>query len=293
MSRPATAARRATHAGRAAPRPLRPVPGPRRVSGPSRTRPAAATAAPGILLGAAGLARTLPDSRALDRLIRGRTWVAVIAVALIGIVAMQVHMLGLNAGIGRAVEKATTLEQQNTALRLEVSRLGSGDRIAAEAQQLGLVMPNAGEVRYTDVHTTDATRAAKTMKPADPDLAAQAEAAVEAGVGTGALALAPESAEKAPGATPAPVADPAATAQAPAAATTPEQPQAQQPVTTQETQAQTPTQQPVTQAQAPAQAPVQAQQQQPVQPQAPATQPQQQTAEAVTPAGGAVATPGG
>jgi cell division protein FtsL len=293
MSRPATAARRAAHAGRATPRPLRPVPRPRRVSGPSSTRAAAATAAPGILVGAAGLARTLPDSRALDRLIRGRTWVAVIAVALIGIVAMQVHMLGLNAGIGRAVEKATTLEQENTSLRLEVSRLGSGERIAREAQQLGLVMPNAGEVRYTDVHPTDATRAAQTMKPADPDLAAQAEAAVEAGVGTGALALAPESAEKAPGATPAPVADPAATAQAPAAATTPE-PQAQQPVTTQETQAQTQTQQPVTQAQAPAQAPVQAQQQQqPVQPQAPATQPQQRTAEAVTPAGGAVATPGG
>jgi cell division protein FtsL len=288
MSRPATAARRATHAGRAAPRPLRPVPGPRRVSGPSKTRPAAATTAPGILVGAAGLARTLPDSRALDRLIRGRAWVAVIAVALIGIVAMQVHMLGLNAGIGRAVEKATTLEQQNTALRLEVSRLGSGDRIATEAKQLGLVMPNAGEVRYTDVHATDATRAAKTMKPADPDLAAQAKAAVEAGVGTGAIALAPESAEKAPGATPAPATtDPAATAQAPAAATTPVQPQ--QPAVAQETQAQP--QQPATQQQAPVQA--QQQQQQTVQPQAPAAQPQQQTAQAVTPAGGAVATPGG
>ena len=289
MSRPATAARRATHAGRAAPRPLRPVPGPRRVSGPTRTRPAAATTAPGILVGAAGLARTLPDSRALDRLIRGRTWVAVIAVALIGIVAMQVHMLGLNAGIGRAVEKATTLEQQNTALRLEVSRLGSGDRIAAEAQQLGLVMPNAGEVRYTDVHATDATRAAKTMKPADPDLAAQAKAAVEAGVGTGAIALAPESAEKAPGATPAPATvDPAATpqaqAQAPAAATTPEQPQPSSPAVRSRPSSRAVAQETQAQAQ---------QQQQPVQPQAPAAQPQQQTAQAVTPAGGAVATPGG
>jgi cell division protein FtsL len=289
MSRPATAARRATHAGQAAPRPLRPVPGPRRVSGPSRTRPAAATAAPGILLGAAGLARTLPDSRALDRLIRGRTWVAVIAVALIGIVAMQVHMLGLNAGIGRAVEKATTLEQQNTTLRLEVSRLGSGDRIAEEAQQLGLVMPNAGEVRYTDVTPVDAAHAAKTMKPADPDLAAQAKAAVEAGVGTGAIALAPESAEKAPGATPAPATpDPAATAQAPAAATTTATtpPQQQQPAVAQQTQPQAQTQQ---------QAPAQAQQEpvQPVQAQAPAVQPQQVTGQAVTPAGGAVATPGG
>ena len=271
------------------------VPFPARGASPARrrTRPAAATTAPGILVGAAGLARTLPDSRALDRLIRGRTWVAVIAVALIGIVAMQVHMLGLNAGIGRAVEKATTLEQQNTALRLEVSRLGSGDRIAAEAQQLGLVMPNAGEVRYTDVHATDATRAAKTMKPADPDLAAQAKAAVEAGVGTGAIALAPESAEKAPGATPAPATvDPAATpqaqAQAPAAATTPEQPQ--------------PSSRPSRRRPRRNRSPPPSSRHRsrpsssnssPCSRQAPAAQPQQQTAQAVTPAGGAVATPGG
>ena len=200
MSRPATAARRATHAGRAAPRPLRPVPGPRRVSGPTRTRPAAATTAPGILVGAAGLARTLPDSRALDRLIRGRTWVAVIAVALIGIVAMQVHMLGLNAGIGRAVEKTSTLEQQNTALRLEVSRLElrRPDRRGGPAARARHAERRRGPLHGRPRDRRHARRA-QTMKPADPDLAAQAKAAVEAGVGTGAIALAPESAEKAPG----------------------------------------------------------------------------------------------
>ncbi len=284
MSRPAAAARRATHAGRANTRPLRSVPPPRRVSGPSRGRAAASSTAPAFLVGAAGLARTLPDSRALDRLIRGRMWVGVIAVALIGIVAMQVHMLGLNAGIGRAVEKATTLEQQNTSLRLEVSRLGSGERIATEARQLGLVMPNAGEVRYTDAQPTDASRAAKTMKSADPELASQAEAAVKAGLGTGASALAPESAQTAPGATPTPApaaADPAAVATTAAPATTqPQTQQAPQPVATQPVQTQA--QQPV------AQAPVQQQpqqQQQPVEQQTPATP--------ATPAGGAAATPGG
>ena len=193
-------------------------------------------------------------------------------------------MLGLNAGIGRAVEKATTLEQQNTALRLEVSRLGSGDRIAAEAQQLGLVMPNAGEVRYTDVHATDATRAAKTMKPADPDLAAQAKAAVEAGVGTGAIALAPESAEKAPGATPAPATvDPAATAaqaQAPAAATTPEQPAAAD-----DRSSPPPSSRHRSRPSSSNSSPCSRRRPRPSR--------TQQTAQAVTPAGGAVATPGG
>jgi cell division protein FtsL len=217
----------------------------------------------------------------------------VIAVALIGIVAMQVHMLGLNAGIGVAVEKATTLEQQNTALRTEVSRLGSGERIASEAQRLGLVMPNAGEVRYTDVHGTDAARAASIMRSPDPDLASQAKAAVEAGLGTGASALAPESAEKAPGDTPEPAAatDPAAV-DAAAVAATPEQTQA--PAQPDGTQAQTPVQ--PEQAQQPQQPAAQPQPQPQPQPQqqAPA-QPQQQAQapQAVTSAGGAVATLGG
>jgi len=281
MSRPA-AARRTSGAPQARTRPpLRAVP-PRRVSGPAKAAgrgPVAAGATGGLLLGAAGLARTLPDSRALDRLIRGRAWVAVIAVALIGIVAMQVHMLGLNAGIGRAVEKTSTLEQQNTSLRLEVSRLSSGERIAAEASRLGLVMPNAGEVRYTDVHTTDAARAARIMRSPDPDLAAQAKAAVQAGLGTGASALAPESAQTAPGEAPAPVADPAAPA--PAAATEPTAAQVQ-PQAPEQAQA------------APAEAPAPAPAAQPVvQPQAPAPQQAATAPEAVTAAGGAVATPGG
>jgi cell division protein FtsL len=288
MTRPATARRAETHAGGATRRPLRAVPPPRRVSGPSR-RPAPAAAAPGILLGAAGLARTLPDCRAVDRLIRGRTWVAVIAVALIGIVAMQVHMLGLNAGIGRAVEKTTTLEQQNTALRMEVSRLGSSDRIAAEAQRLGLVMPNAGEVRYVRSHDTDSARAARVMRSADPELAAKARANVEAGLGTGASALAPEAAEKAPGEAPAAPAgmDPAAVA--------PEE----QVAATQ----QLPVDQAAAQAQAPApvepqpqpQQPVQQQpvEQQPVQPQSQAQPEPTAPAAAVTDAGGAAPAVGG
>jgi cell division protein FtsL len=288
MSRPAAARRADTHkvaGGR-----LRAVPPPRRVSGPthpSRTAKPVAAASGGLLLGAAGLARTLPDSRALDRLIRGRTWVAVIAVALIGIVAMQVHMLGLNAGIGRAVEKTSSLAQQNTALRMEVSRLSSSERIAAEAQRLGLVMPNAGEVRYLRSHETDGSRAARVMRSPDPDLAAKAEAAVQAGLGTGASALAPDSQQTAPGEVPqAPATtDPAAAQQQ--ATTAPPAQQAQQP---QQATTTTP-QQPVTQTQTQTQAAAptaQTQQQQP----APVQQAQAPTT-SVTPAGGAAPTAGG
>jgi hypothetical protein len=191
-------------------------------------------------------------------------------------------MLGLNAGIGRAVEQTSSLAQQNSALRMEVSRLSSSERIAGEAQRLGLVMPNAGEVRYLRSHTTDGTRATRVMRAPDPDLAAQAKAAVQAGLGTGANALAPEAQQTAPGDVPqAPAGtDPAAGTQQQAPATQ------EQPATTQQ-------QQPATQAQAPA-APVQQQEQ----PQAaPVEQQQQQQApveqQPVTPAGGASPTTGG
>ena len=40
----------------------------------------------------------------MDRLVRSRAWVVIIGFGLIGIVAMQVSMLKLNTGIGRAVE---------------------------------------------------------------------------------------------------------------------------------------------------------------------------------------------
>jgi hypothetical protein len=153
-------------------------------------------------------------------------------------------------------------------------------------------MPNAGEVRYVRPHETDAARGARTMKAPDPNLAAQARAAVQAGLGTGASALAPKAEQTAPGETPqAPVTvDPATQAQEPE--------QSQQPTVAQEQQLQQP--QPQQQQAAPAAtqpqqqqgqppAPVQAQAQQ----QGPAAAQQTQPPAPVTPAGGAAPTTGG
>src|ERR687885_1831401 len=84
--------------GRTAPAPRLP----RRVSGPV-ARPRAVAAAR-LVTGAFERIRALPDHRVVDRLLRGRVWIWFIGVALMGIVAMQVSMLKLNAGISRAVE---------------------------------------------------------------------------------------------------------------------------------------------------------------------------------------------
>jgi len=116
----------------------------------------------------------LPDRAVVDRLTRGRSWIAVIGVGLIGIVAMQVSLLGMNAGIGRSVERSAELERRNGELRAEVSQLSAGERIQSKAAALGMVLPPAGQVRYRDARggsdaqvAADALRAGAFSTPAD------------------------------------------------------------------------------------------------------------------------------
>ena len=108
--------------------------GPAAATGPA-TDPDAPSVAPGRLLGALS---ALPDARLLDRLIRGRLRIGLVAFALIGIVAMQLMLLKLNTGIGHAIEHEQLLARQNATLQIAVSEASAPDRIEAEAQQLGM-----------------------------------------------------------------------------------------------------------------------------------------------------------
>ena len=225
----------------------------RRVSGPARAPGAVAEAAlapngmplarprtqsrPPLRLAAGGASLVLrvaeatmevSGSRTMDRLVRSRAWVVIVAFGLIGIVAMQVSMLKLNNGIGRAVETAATLERSNAALRGEVSRLSSGDRIQALAGSRGYVMPEPGDVTYLRAGTlsADGARAALRMRAPDPATAGPAGLMTEQNSVTAITAAgdpsAPAGGATAPG-TVAPAAtatDPGATATATAPGTT-------------------------------------------------------------------------
>ena len=158
----------------------------RRVSGPARPRAAArpglAVAGAPLALRLVGFTATLPDRRLVERLTRGRGWIALIGALLIGLVAMQVSLLKLNAGIGTAVQRASDLERRNGELRAEVSRLSAGERIQDKAIELGMVMPPAGGIRYLDaVPARDAQAAAQALREqrfADPSAAVPALGAV-------------------------------------------------------------------------------------------------------------------
>jgi hypothetical protein len=120
---------------------------------------------------------TLADSRLLRRLVHGRLWIPLVAAGLMGIVFMQVSMLKLNAGIGRAVQSASTLERQNAAMRADVSRMESGERIDDVAQGLGMVVPADGGERYVSARGTGlAARATERMTAPGADAIARTQA---------------------------------------------------------------------------------------------------------------------
>jgi hypothetical protein len=177
MTPPAAAAAPAVRPRRApAPR------GPRRVSGPARpARPSVAprparsrTREGGLALGFVSALEALAQHRLLDRLIRGRAWIFVVAFALIGIVALQLGLLKLNGGIGRALEREGLLQRQNAALSIENSELAAGERVEARAGKLGMTFAPAGSMRFLSAGShVEASKAAGALSSAAREEAAR------------------------------------------------------------------------------------------------------------------------
>ena len=143
---------------------------------PSRPPLRIASGGANLVLRVAEATMEVSGSRTMDRLVRSRAWVVIVAFGLIGIVAMQVSMLKLNNGIARAVETAATLERSNATLRGEVSRLSSGDRIRANAGTRGFVMPEPADVSYlrAGALSSDGLRAARRMRAPNREIAGAA-----------------------------------------------------------------------------------------------------------------------
>lgn len=188
----ATAAAPGVRRGRVAapPRPRVSPPRPRRISGPVRQparQPAGHASQPaqadgGLVLGLLALGRALSSHTALDRLIRGRIWIALIAFALIGIVTLQLLVLQLNAGIGRALVREAQLQRTNAAYSVENSELASGERVESQAAQLGMELVPVGALRFLGSNPqADIARAAAALGTPVASTEATAPAAATAG----------------------------------------------------------------------------------------------------------------
>jgi cell division protein FtsL len=175
---------------------------PRRVSGPVRppARPATPLQRPaaperglalGVLAGLNGLTR----NPSLDRLIRGRAWIALITFALIGIVTLQLLVLKLNANIGRALVREGQLQRENAALSIESSELAAGERVESRAARLGMQLVPEGELRFLSINpSSDIARAAAALSA--PVHTSSGGSATEGGSGS-AGSSAPEASSEA------------------------------------------------------------------------------------------------
>lgn len=177
-------------------RPLAPR-GPRRVSGPARPAAVPRPQAPrrrsgeaGIVLDFVGALEGLAQHRLLDRLIRGRVWIGLVAFALIGIVTLQLGLLKLNGGIGRALEHEALLQRQNATLSIENSEMAAATRVEARATKLGMSFVPGGSLRFLTPHASADAAAASALGSAARASALQAR---EAAAGTSETAEGAES----------------------------------------------------------------------------------------------------
>jgi hypothetical protein len=115
------------------------------------------------------------DAPFLDRLLRGRVWIGIVAFALLGIVAMQVAILRLGASIGASVTEIQALQQSNQNTETAIARLEPGVNVAGEAAALGMVYPPAGNVDYLRWNAGDARIGADSITaPTAPVVSAAA-----------------------------------------------------------------------------------------------------------------------
>jgi cell division protein FtsL len=190
----------------APPRPRVSPPRPRRISGPVRaparqptrqSTPAAAPLERGLVLGLLDALGSVASHGAVDRLIRGRIWIGVIAFALIGIVTLQLLVLQLNAGIGRTLVREAQLQRGNAALSIEDSELAGGERVESKAARLGMQLVPVGSLRFlTSYPPADIARAAAALNT--PVHAASASTASNAGTAAGASSSETSAAVSAP-----------------------------------------------------------------------------------------------
>jgi hypothetical protein len=166
----ATSARASTAA------PARKAPARRKVA-PKR-RPAGVIPIAAGHAGRAAVAVTqLPESGLIHRLTRGRAWIGVLGVLLVGIVALNVVTLSFAASSGKIDAKNTELGKENTMLQSREAQKYGQAPLRAEAGKLGLAMSTQAVPQQISAQPGDVSEAAARLAAAAPTAAGSSEAA--------------------------------------------------------------------------------------------------------------------
>lgn len=119
-----------------------------------------------IAVGTATAVRNLPDSSLIVRMTRGRAWIAVLGVLLVGIVGLNVVTLSLAASAGHIDQNIMALDEENSFLRgLDAQRSGAG-RIRHDAAGLGLSAAALDQVGSVQASPDDVETAARRLAAA-------------------------------------------------------------------------------------------------------------------------------
>jgi hypothetical protein len=150
-----------------------PAPAPSRTTAPKKRKaPARRAPAPQRPRLAVAAGRTavavsqLPDSGLVVRMTRGRAWIAVLAVLLVGIVALNVATLSFAASAGKIDEQITALEQEISMLESREAKYFSTARIRNEGAAAGLAMPTTEEPALIEFEPADVATAAARLAAA-------------------------------------------------------------------------------------------------------------------------------
>lgn len=119
-----------------------------------------------IAVGTATAVRNLPDSGLIVRMTRGRAWIAVLGVLLVGIVGLNVVTLSLAANAGHIDQNIMALDEENSYLRgIDAQRSGAG-RIRHDAAELGLSAAALDQVGSVQASPDDFKTAAQRLAAA-------------------------------------------------------------------------------------------------------------------------------
>jgi hypothetical protein len=110
--------------------------------------------------------RQLPDSGLVVRMTRGRAWIAVLGLLLVGIVALNVATLSFAATAGQIDEQITSLEKENSMLESREAQHFSTARVRSQGAELGLAMPTTEEPGLIQYEPADVATAAERLAAA-------------------------------------------------------------------------------------------------------------------------------
>ncbi|HVW47943.1 MAG TPA: hypothetical protein VHA76_12865 [Solirubrobacterales bacterium] len=110
----------------------------------------------------------LPESGLIHRLTRGRAWIGLLGVLLVGIVALNVVTLSFAASAGKVEAVNTELSKENSVIQGRAAKVYGQERMRGEAAELGLALPTEADSQpqLITVRKSDAADAAARLAAA-------------------------------------------------------------------------------------------------------------------------------